>query len=480
MTQNILEAPLTDSQQQALDAINAFCADETHDTFILRGYAGTGKTFLMQRLAAQLAAAEKRVKLLATTGRAAAVLRGKTGQKTATIHGELYVFQDIDGLPEQEADFAAPDQYGQLELLFACRPADDPKSRTLYIVDEASMLADVRTADSSFAQFGTGNLLQDLLHAVGSNKIIFVGDPCQLPPVGQPFSPALDENYLRAVYQRRVLTAALLVIMRTRPDNDILDLATALRHMANRAEQKYYPKLPARNRRHVTVHPTPHALVADYLNAVQRLGMERVIGIARSNASCLLLNRHVRQWLWGDPIAPLRVGDILMVTQNNYLVPLTNGDFVRVLEVGMERREAAIAFVDVRVQHLFSQQEHAILLAKDPLAAFQANLTPEQNRNLLIAYTQRMARKGHKPKSLAYRDGLRTDPFLNSLRATYGYAVTGHKAQGGEWDEVYLFLKKFGAKTDADRRGMIRWWYTAVTRTRERLHLHQDWWVADP
>lgn len=470
-----MSVTLNKGQQTVLKDIEVFLDSDQYDTFILKGYAGTGKTFLMQLLSDKLAAQKRSFKLLATTGRAAAILRGKTQKSVRTVHGELYFFNSLSGMPESEEDLLQPDKYGQLELLFDCRPPD--KEKCVYIVDEASMLSDAKDSQTSFAIFGTGILLHDLFNAIGENKIIFVGDPCQLPPVNQSFSPALDETHLTIHYNRKVTSGELVEIVRIDSSNDVLTVATELRHLAQFTPNIRYPKLPAKGRNNVIIYGTPHELVHQYLQAVSQKGMERVIAIARGNATCHRINEHVRHHLWGDSRSPLQAGDVLMVTQNNYLVPLTNGDFVEVLEVGYEKHEGGLSFLEVRVRHLLTRQEHAVMLVKELLNGSQANITKEQSRSLIMSFTKRMKEKGILPKSEQYQEAMSKDPFLNSLRAVYGYAVTCHKAQGGEWDDVYLFLKKFHTPTEADRKNLIRWWYTSVTRTRNTLHLHNDWWV---
>jgi len=170
------------------------------------------------------------------------------------------------------------------------------------------------------------------------------------------------------------------------------------------------------------------------------------------------------------------VGEVLMISQNNYVVPLTNGDFVKVLEIGEVHIKEQLRFADVRVAHLETGTEYQVKLALEPFFNYAGNLTAEQQRNLMIEFSKRMRRKGIGPKSEAYQESMRKDAYLNSLRATYGYAVTCHKAQGGEWNNVFLFLDK-GMYGPMNNDQMLRWWYTAITRARQQLHLHDDWWL---
>ncbi|MBW7840732.1 MAG: AAA family ATPase [Chitinophagaceae bacterium] len=466
--------PFNDKQQQVFNQLKAFVKDKTIDTFILNGYAGTGKTFLIQFFAKYLKQKKMKFALLATTGRAAAVLRGKTELPTSTVHGALYSFSKVDGDDEDIPDDAPADAFGQMRLIF--EPNKKLEDNCVYIVDEASMLASESNNESSFAVFGSGSLLPDLLHAIGKNKIIFVGDPCQLPPVNQIVSPALDQNWLNH-FGRITVTATLDQIMRTNPDNDILMVAAEVRDAIGTVPVSKWIKLPAKNRNHCTVLPDGNTIFLEYFARFLQYGPKDSIAIAHSNAACNHLNKYFRKRLYRDSDQLVEDGEILMVTQNNHIVPLTNGDFVKVIHRGEISARANLRFQDVRIRHIDTDKEYQIKLALDPFGNFAANLTVDQQRNLMIDFSRRMRRKGIKPKSDAYHEAMRKDSYLNSLRATYGYVVTCHKAQGGEWNEVFLFLdKKMYGYLNPD--GMRRWWYTAVTRTKEHLYLHDDWWIC--
>ena len=466
---------LTPDQQKAFDALQQFVSSNDHDTFILNGYAGTGKTFLMQHLAAFLDEAEIPYKLLATTGRAAAILRGKTGKPAGTVHGELYRFRRVEGLTEDETQPFA-DVNGQLSLYFSMRKMDD--TPMLYVVDEASMLSSRPGADdSSYARFGTGILLEDLCSAVHRNKIVFVGDPCQLPPMEEPFSPALDPDFL-ASWKRLPTMATLTEIVRTNAENDILVVAGELRKAVAAPKQPMWPRLPARYRKNMTVHASIPHLLEKYLATLLAHGPKHCVAIAHSNAMCFKMTRPLRERLWGMPNAPLMRGDVLMVTQNHRLTPLCNGDFVRVVETMDEHAEAGLRFLRVRVRDMATNTEYETLLSLDVLYGNRQNLTGVQQSALMREFVLKMLRLGVRPNTDAFNDAMARTPYLNSLRATYGYVVTCHKAQGGEWDEVFLFLngKMFGSIT-TPRTNILRWWYTAVTRARQHVHLHDDVWV---
>lgn len=465
--------PFNSKQQQIFDQLKAFVKDKTVNTYILNGYAGTGKTFLIQFFAKYLKQKKIKFSLLATTGRAAAILRGKTDLPTSTVHGALYSFSKVDGDDENIPDDAPADAFGQMRLIF--EPNKKLEDNCIYIVDEASMLASEASNDTSFAVFGSGSLLPDLLYAIGRNKIIFVGDPCQLPPVGQSVSPALDEAWLNN-FGRIAVTGTLEQIMRTHEENDILQVAAAVRSQIGIKAASRWIKLPAKNRNNCTILPDGNTVFLEYFARFLQYGPQESIAIAHSNKACNHLNKYFRKRLFPDKNSVLEKGEILMVTQNNHIVPLTNGDFVKVVSLEEISERAGLMFQNVRLEHVDTGKQYEIKLALDPFANFAANLSVDQQRNLMIDFSRRMRRKGHKPKSDAYNEAMRKDPYLNSLRATYGYVVTCHKAQGGEWKDVFLFLDK-GMYRYMQADEMRRWWYTAITRTKERLYLHNEWWL---
>lgn len=471
MTQNI---QLTQHQQEAFDQIKAFLSFQGQAIFILKGYAGTGKTTLLQHVAAYLQQEKIVFSLLAPTGRAAAVLSAKTGYSAHTIHSELYHFKDIDGDAPVEKLNAEKEDFGQMRLVFDVRTADEEESK-IYIVDEASMVGDERNDETSFATFGSGHLLSDLLGLAGQNKIIFAGDPCQLPPVGSKDSPALTNEFFTRL-GIKVFSIEMTQILRQKLDSDILKLATRIRSMTTQNFVSRWIKINAKSTTQINIQP--YELLKDqYIQAVIEKGTQNFIAISQSNQNCHHINLEVRKRLYGNPHHSLQKGDLLMVTQNNYLVPLTNGDFVEVEEIGREDSRDAISFLHVKVKARLTGKSHEILLCLDPLYGGVSNLTQEQQRQLMIGFSIQMRSKGIKPKSQQYHDAMRKDPYLNSLRANYGYAVTCHKSQGGEWDEVFFFLNKGMYQMDPPE--LSRWWYTGITRAKEKLHLVDEFWISD-
>lgn len=464
---------LTAQQTELMAQIKKFLETPGGGVFILKGYAGTGKTTLLQQLGLSLKKEKKSFVMLAPTGRAASVLRARTGLDAHTIHSELYVFSKVDGEPDDDIAEPAADQFGQMRLMFTTR-TQDPEEEKLYIVDEASMVSDEPGDDLSYAHFGSGHLLSDLLHAVGTNKIIFSGDPAQLPPICSVDSPALSEAFMKR-QGRTVFSYELSEILRHKSDNEILKLATRVRTLTSLPVYPQWMKLPATESGQVSL--LGYESMKDaYFNHVNAHGFDDSIAVCHSNHNCADINKSLRQKLYGLQHAPLRVNDLLMVTQNNHLVPLSNGDFVTVTYVGEKTYHIGMCFLNVRVRGQLSGLEHECLLCEEMLFNGHANLMHQQQRLLMIDFSKRMRRRKIKPGSEAYLMGLQQEPYLNSLRVNFGYAVTCNKSQGGEWANVFFFLHK--GMYVMPRPSLARWWYTGITRAKEKLYISTDWWIG--
>ena len=463
---------LNEDQKEVFKIIQRFL-DSAADTLVLKGNAGTGKTFLMQYVGKWLNEQKHSFSMLASTGRAAAILRGKTGFSAKTVHSELYNFNRVEGAEDEISDDATVDKYGQMTMQFSLRKPDEEKC--LYIVDESSMLSSEFSENDAMLSFGSGILMTDFFESVGNNKILFVGDPCQLPPVGQTFSPALDLDWL-ATEKRIAIAATLTKIERNESNNDILLLANSLRDLSLQNEWERFPRIPAKNRNNVTLHDDDEDLLKDYLQSYKEYGVLRTIAIARSNRQINAINKQTRSALYGTADLPLQMNDVLLVVQNNYSVPLTNGDFVMVSSMGAVNLHLGMHFLEVKVKSMISDDEFEMLISLDILYGVESNFSSEQQRMLMIDFSKRMNKKKIRGNSEAFKEKMRTDPYLNCLKVKYGYAVTCHKAQGGEWDFVYLFLDKkiYGMP----KPEFFRWLYTAVTRTRKQLHLSKGWWIA--
>jgi ATP-dependent exoDNAse (exonuclease V) alpha subunit len=478
---------LTPQQSQALQRLQLFVLNPQVQVFILKGYAGTGKTTLMQYLMKWMLD-EKKVKdkyqpyLCATTGRAAKVLRDKTGFETSTVHSFIYAFknlnQDLEQLEKEIRTPQATPKTNQLSLMFDLRPpvqAGERSKQQVIIVDESSMLSDEQSGGDHTAQFGSGKLLTDLMQYAKNAKLIFVGDGCQLPPIEQPNSPALDDNYISNSFNKTVDSFELTDIVRQQKEHSILKLSLPLRHCVKNPQPGKYANLPAKGLDNIYIHRDTDELIEEYIHTLKNEGYETSIFITRSNAFNYHISNYIRKQLGFTAQLPMP-GDLMQVTQNNYLVPLVNGDFVVVTAAGQIKVQGNIAYLEIIVRGLHDGKHHQSLLALPPLTRTQPNLTSDEHREMYMDFYKRMAAKKIKQNTPAFNDIMLTDPYLNSLRAAYGYAVTCNKSQGGEWQKVYLHME---TKIHGMGKPQIyQWWYTAVTRSRQELHMADDWFIS--
>lgn len=467
---------LKEQQKQVFASLLSFVNDANSKIFILRGYAGTGKTSLMSGFVKKLQDLNRPHVLLASTGRAAKVLSDKTQRSASTIHSLIYDFNELSEDLEKLAnlqDNLSVDETGQIRLLFDLTPIVS-EVETIYIIDEASMISDKEDKLSSFAKFGSGRLLNDLLKYDRNGKFIFVGDPCQLPPINQSFSPALEQQYLQEVYGVSTFKVELTESIRHNVNNGIYEASLHIRKMYKNNSAEKYPRLRLKGYENVKLHDSDANLINDYLDRVRKKGYEYSTLICHTNKLCSGINNLARKALYNNPPSLVK-GDLLMITQNNYLVDLVNGDFVVVEEIGQKECRAGLTFIRVKVRELASKQLYSSLIIEEVLSSFASNIDSVQHRNLLIDFYLRMRSLDIKQKSDEFRTKMMEDPYLNALRAVYGYAITCHKSQGGEWEEVYLCLnnKMYGIK----KPGLYQWWYTAITRAKQNLHTINDWFI---
>jgi len=276
--------------------------------------------------------------------------------------------------------------------------------------------------------------------------------------------------------KRMAISVTLETIERNDAENDIPVLAMRIRHMVDLGNWPKWPKLPAANRNCVKLHSSRETLFQAYLEHYKKVGANGTLAIARSNVTVQSINQAFRKELYGEDNMPLQVNDILLVNRNNYKVPLTNGDFISVKSLGETKIHANFHFQQVKVQALSSEDEYELLIAIDILYGRSSQFTKEQNRILMIDFSKRMKKRGIKPNTPQYKEAMMKDNYLNCLQASFGYIVTCHKAQGGEWDDVFLFLdnKMYGMP----KPELFRWWYTAVTRAKKQLNLENEWWIG--
>ncbi len=470
------EIQLTHSQDRAFKMMIGFVENPNQRIFILKGYAGTGKTTLMKCLVNELICQSKEVRLLASTGRAAKILSNATGMEAHTIHSQVYTFnglnQDLDKLTEEQGKTGLM-AGEQLLLDFSMAEAEDDEE-IIFLIDESSMVSDQEQKVVTQARFGSGRVLKDLIDCYPAGKFIFVGDPCQLPPITQPFSPALSAEYFKSSYEEEVLCAELTEIMRQQKDNDLIQSAQRMRQLYANPPQVKWAKFPLKGYRNIHILSSQTELLSLYIDDIKQNGFNSATLLGFTNKQCNDLTRLIRPSL-GIVSMTISVGDLLLVTQNNYISGLMNGDLVVVKAIGAMEQRAGLHFQTVSVEELFTKKVYEQLLVLEILYANETNLTQEQQRELMLEFYFRMKANGIKQKSKAFNQMMIKDPYLNALRTVYGFALTCHKSQGGEWDKIYLDIpRSFPLQA---KPYVYQWMYTAMTRAKQDLFVVNDFWI---
>ena len=459
---------LTLQQQKVFEEIKAFMESDA-SVFILRGYAGTGKTTMIKVIADYIAQS-RQVSLMTPTGRAARVLAKKTGHDAVTIHKAIYekacvVAKNVKDIAESEFKF-----------VFPVHNSDDGES-IVAIVDEASMVCS-RKMEHELLVFGTDNLMEDLLTFVRPSfggKVIFVGDPAQLPPVGESVSNALRVEY----FQERglkVVETELTEVLRQKGDSTILKNAMMIRDLLNKEKRN---RLVFEEQDDDVETIASEQFLDKYLAYRKESGKHDSVIICYSNKSANRYNQDIRKALYGEEV-PIRENDILQITQNNYRLNRMNGEFVPVLSVGARTQQSAPVYVQkggvrqrITVTLTFVQVvvpdgngiPMLCMLLEDLLTSDRAAISIDENRALYINFCMRHPEL--KQGTEAFAEALLSDEYYNAIRAKYGYAVTGHKCQGGEWGKVFVdYTGRTGLDDDS-----LRWAYTATTRAQKTLYV---------
>lgn len=468
---------LTQSQQLAYDKMLDFISNPHQQVFILKGYAGTGKTTLMKCVVSELERLEKPFALLASTGRAAKILSNATGREAHTIHSQVYTFkglnQDLDKLTAQPTKTDGPNSL-QLLLDFEVVEAD-ASSETIFLIDESSMVADKEQKVVTQAIFGSGRLLKDLLECYPMGKFIFVGDPCQLPPVTQPISPALSPEYFMDTFGIEAQCVELTDIMRQQKGNDLVVSAQKMRQLYANPQMMKWAKFPLRGYSNIHILASQTQLLNQYIDDIKLHGYNSATMLGFSNKQCNDLTRLIRPSM-GITSPTLSVGDLLLVTQNNYITGLMNGDLVTVLSIGTVEERAGLHFQVVSVEELYTKRVYHLMLVLEILYANETNLTQLQQQDLMVDFYYRMKARGISQHSQQFNQQMMSDVYLNALRAVYGFALTCHKAQGGEWERVYLDIPR--SLPVQPKPYVYQWMYTAMTRACRDLFIVEDFWVS--
>ena len=468
---------LSNDQQRVFKMLSEFIDSKTQKVFILCGYAGTGKTTMMKHLIEELQKRNELFSLHASTGRAAKILSNATGVNACTVHSLLYKFSDFNQNLDEFDKAIHAEKDGQLLLNFSTSSVDrsENEDTKFYIIDEASMISDIEDVNPTQAIFGSGKLLSDLLKYDPYGKYIFVGDIAQLPPVKATFSPALSVDYIMSNYNVETAYAELTQIMRQSNDNDLIKSANKIRLLFSNPPDIKWGKFPMRNYSHIKIKSSQVELLNAYIEDLKKNGFTNTTMIARSNSICSLFTKTIRPAL-GLTSNSICEGDLLMITQNNLISGLMNGDMVKIIQLGGRIQQAGLTFRKIEVEELISGQRYSQLIIEDIVYGQQTNLIQSQQQQLFMDFYYRRKDKGIKQSSRQFRDNMFTDQYLNALRAVYGYVLTCHKAQGGEWRHIYLDIPRNAAfNPDATT---YQWLYTAMTRSSEMLYIADDFYIV--
>ena len=479
---------LTTSQENVLKQILHFIKNSPDRIFILKGYAGTGKTTLMRYLIQELEKINKGYRLLASTGRAAKVLTNLSNcnEGASTIHSMIYSFNGLNKVYDEKEE-PVVDKNGQLFLVFEPSKLDETGvPETIYIIDEASMVSDVETKDITQAKFGEGRLLKELLEydTRRNSKFIFVGDPCQLPPIEEYYSPALMKDYFQKEFGLTAQEAQLTEIIRQKGASGIIDASKQIRGLYNQApnernlygSQRLWGFLPFRQHKDIQLHPNLEAITNDYVNKVKANGLNSAICICRSNRACSQLSHNIRAKL-GFVHDHIQEKDLLMVIQNNMPTGLMNGDMITIEQLGPQTvSRGGLTFRQVTVKELFTGKTIKTLMIEDTVNQSRLNLDSAQQQALFIDFILRMRNIGITQKhTQRFNQAMLNDPYLNALRCVYGYAITCHKSQGGEWEDVYVHVPR--NITLNPTKETYQWVYTSMTRAKKTLHMVDDFFI---
>ena len=426
-----------------------------NDLYLLKGYAGTGKTTIIGTIVSNLWKAKKSAVLMAPTGRAAKVISNYSGKEAFTIHKKIY--------------FPKKEKSGNVK--FVLQP--NKHKNTIFIVDEASMIPD---APSESKLFENGSLLDDLMQYVYSGhkcKLLLIGDTAQLPPVKLDLSPALDANTLSLNYNKQVIKMELDEVVRQEQNSGILENATNLRESLSNAFFDTF-KFNLKGYTDI-VRLIDGQEIMDAINdSYSQLGNEETAIIVRSNKRANLYNEQIRNRILFNE-NELTPGDYLMVVKNNYfwIKPTTeagfiaNGDIIEVLEIFniLELYGFRFAEVKIRMVDYPKMRPFETVLLLDTISAETPSLTYEDSNKL---YQEVM--KDYENESSNYKKFLsvKNNKHFNALQVKFSYAITCHKSQGGQWNTVFVEQPYLPEGITKD---YLRWLYTAVTRAKEKLYL---------
>jgi len=426
-----------------------------NNIYLLKGYAGTGKTTIVGTIVTNLWKAKKSAVLMAPTGRAAKVISNYSGKEAFTIHKKIY--------------FPKKDKSGGVK--FVLQP--NKHKNTIFIVDEASMIPDI---PSESKLLDNGSLLDDLMQYVYSGhqcNLLLIGDTAQLPPVKLDLSPALNESTLSLNYNKEVTTAELDEVVRQEQNSGILINATNIRDVLDNSFYDSF-KFNLNGFKDIIRLIDGYEIMDAINDAYSNLGNEETAIIVRSNKRANMYNQQIRSRILFNE-NELSAGDYLMVVKNNYfwIKPTTeagfiaNGDIIEVLEIFKieELYDFRFAEVKVRMVDYPKMRPFETVLLLDTISAETPSLPYEESNRLYQEVMKDFENETSKYKKFLKVKG---NKHFNALQVKFSYAITCHKSQGGQWNTVFVEQPYLPNGIDRD---YLRWLYTATTRAKEKLYL---------
>ncbi len=443
----------TSQQTEVIKQLSEFVENSSFNSlFLLKGYAGTGKTTLVSSLINSLWSVGKNVVLLAPTGRAAKVLSVYSKKSALTIHKKIY--------------WMRTNSLGNTYVTLK----ENKHTNTIFVVDEASMIP-----DSLDKGFGGRVILDDLIEYVYSGvmcKLVLIGDTAQLPPIHLDISPALDENLLGITYRKDVYSTELTQVVRQQSTSMILENATYLRDKIS-VNDFDTPNVKCNSEvvRLDVGMDIQEALEDAYSNS----GVEGTVVICRSNKRANLYNQQIRARI-RDLEDDISTGDFLMVVRNNYFWLaegskvgfIANGDMVEVMRIYEinELYDCRFARISVRLIDYPDEENLECIVLLDTLTSESPAMTYEEYKKL---YDEVAKDYADIPKRAQRNKEIKQNPYFNALQVKFAYAITCHKSQGGQWENVFVEQGYFSS--DMLSKEYFRWLYTALTRTTKKLHL---------
>lgn len=453
LEQNFVNIP-NSQQKEVFSLLQNFLLSSSADScFVLKGYAGTGKTSIISALVKVLPQFKLKSVLLAPTGRAAKVISNYSGRKAFTIHKKIY----------RKKNATSP------EMNFVL--GENLMENTLFIVDEASMISD------QVHDYSRQSLLEDLITYVYNTKnckLMLVGDTAQLPPVGSETSPALEKKLLNAQFGLEVYSYELTDVVRQEKESGILFNATEIRELIRKAKQ-VFPKIKTRGYKDI-FRMTGERLVEGLNYAYDKYGIDNTIVICRSNKNANAYNQNIRNRILFRE-EEITGGDHIMIVRNNYywLKPedgsgdfIANGDIARIRKVKRVEEQYGFRFAEVVIELLDypDQEPLSCKVLLDTLYCETPSLSNVDSKRLYEAVLEDYMHIENKKLRM---DELKKDPYFNALQIKFAFAVTCHKAQGGQWPAVFIdqgYLTDEMLNTE-----FLRWLYTGVTRSSTELFL---------